>query len=130
MGVLWALATPLFGVPDEPSHISRAASVVRGELLGREPDDGDFPDAAPYVRSIIRYVEVPILLAEAGQFNSGFAQHMPCFAQVPEQDASCLTFGGGDGSIGLVATTAGEHPPVWYAVVGVPSLFSVEPAGL
>lgn len=130
MGALWALATPLFGVPDEPSHISRAASVVRGELLGREPGTGDLPTASSYVRNATRFVEVPVLLDDAGEFDTHYAQHLPCFAFNPEQDASCQSFGGGDGSTGLVSTTAGEHPPGWYAVVGVPSLFSVEPAGL
>ena len=30
--LLWALASPLMSVPDEPSHAIRAAAVVRGEV--------------------------------------------------------------------------------------------------
>ncbi len=32
----WALATPLFGAPDEHTHVIRATSVVRGEILGKD----------------------------------------------------------------------------------------------
>ncbi len=42
LGGLWALATPVMGVPDEPAHVIKAASLVRGQLdrvvRGRDPD--------------------------------------------------------------------------------------------
>ena len=34
---LWGLATPLFANADEQAHVVRAASVARGELVGRTP---------------------------------------------------------------------------------------------
>ncbi len=36
LGLAWVIATPLFAAPDEPAHVVRAASVGRGELLGRD----------------------------------------------------------------------------------------------
>ncbi|MGQ4819776.1 hypothetical protein ACQ1ZK_22285, partial [Enterococcus faecium] len=32
VGSLWALATPVMGVPDEPAHTLYAAGAVRGEV--------------------------------------------------------------------------------------------------
>ena len=34
---LWGLATPLFANADEQAHVVRAASVARGELVGKTP---------------------------------------------------------------------------------------------
>lgn len=34
---VWALANPLMASPDEPAHVVRAASLVRGQVL--PPDD-------------------------------------------------------------------------------------------
>ncbi len=126
VGILWTLATPLFGVPDEPAHIVRAASVARGQIIGLEPAPGEFPGASPYVRSVIRLVDVPILL----DLDPSTSYEPPCYAFDASLDASCLSYGSDDGAIGLVPTTAGIHPPAWYAVVGLPSLVSVEASGL
>ena len=35
LSVLWAVASPLFSVPDEPAHYVKAAAVARGQLSGR-----------------------------------------------------------------------------------------------
>ena len=37
----WALATPIDGAPDEASHVVRAASVARGEILGQQRAGAD-----------------------------------------------------------------------------------------
>jgi hypothetical protein len=37
LAAAWSVATPLFASPDEPSHVVRAASLVRGQILGDEP---------------------------------------------------------------------------------------------
>jgi hypothetical protein len=34
---LWGLATPLFANADEQAHVVRAASIARGELVGKTP---------------------------------------------------------------------------------------------
>jgi hypothetical protein len=112
---LWALATPIDGAPDEASHVIRAASVSRGELLGqRRAGSPDY----------YRYVRVPGRLVKPGNnpFYSDRRLYVPCFAFQPEVSAEC--FGALDSSPVLrrAATDVGLNPPALYAVVGLPSL--------
>jgi len=47
-----SVATPLMASPDEPSHVVKAAAVVRGQwsgALGSEPTDGSRPGAGTIV---------------------------------------------------------------------------------
>jgi len=101
----WTFATPLMGVPDEPAHVIKAAAVVRGELTGREmPDGGAF-----------QLVTVPA--------GIGYYDTFGCFAQKKDTPPSCVPPFSGDQS-GLVdaRTSAGNYNPLYYAVVGLPSL--------
>lgn len=41
LSAVWAISSPLFSVPDEPAHVVKAASLVRGELV---PDKRELPD--------------------------------------------------------------------------------------
>ena len=36
LGVVWALAAPLSGPPDEPTHIIHAYAIFHGQLIGSE----------------------------------------------------------------------------------------------
>lgn len=103
--VAWAFATPLSGSPDEPAHIVKAASVVRGQLLGE-------PTEAPAVRS----VQVPESI--------GLVQSWPCFAFHPDVSANCTgeTWGGSPTVTAL--TSAGLYNPLYYALIGWPSLLA------
>lgn len=107
LAICWSLATPLFASPDEPAHVIRAASVARGQLLGRSNDDlADAPNT-PLL------VEVPRIFASAGDVG--------CVAFKPQVTADCISFAGPT-SIAEVQTSAGRHPPGYYAIVGLPSL--------
>ena len=64
----WTLATPIFGVPDEPTQVIKAAAVARGELVGG-------PASGPYTA-----VQVP-----AGIIGS----HYSCFVYQRSVPASC-----------------------------------------
>lgn len=101
----WALATPLAGSPDEPSHIIKAAAVVRGEFIG-----------APAGRPSWTIVQVPVGVADAQSWSQ-------CFAFHPDVTAACSE----DPPIGLELapawTSAGLYNPVYYALVGWPTLF-------
>ena len=44
MSIAWAFASPLGSGPDEPAHLIKAASVVRGELVGPQGDTGNIVD--------------------------------------------------------------------------------------
>jgi hypothetical protein len=54
----WTFASPLGSAPDEPAHLLRAASLVRGQLLGTP-----LPHPSLEQQSTVT-VEVPQVLAE------------------------------------------------------------------
>ncbi|GAA1446664.1 DUF2142 domain-containing protein [Leifsonia poae] len=104
----WSIATPLSASPDEPSHIIKAAAVVRGELVGKPlPQSG--------------YTEVRVPSAE------GDAWLWTCFAFYPNKSASCQGTPPGSSAIVTAKTSAGLYNPVYYALVGWPSLLFSEP---
>lgn len=111
--LLWALASPLGSVPDEPSHAIRAAAVVRGQIV--TPPWNENPALA---RSIVpRYV--------------ANMHELTCYAGKPTVTPACevpLT-----GDIATLVTTgnsAANNSPVFYAIVGVPTLFLAGDAAL
>lgn len=101
----WSLATPIYSVPDEASHTVRATTAVRGEIVG----DGKYFDAPAY-----------LYIPGAGS----------CFAGKPAVTPACV--GRSDaapGELRRLITTAYTNSPVYYLVVGLPSLvFSGETA--
>lgn len=104
----WALANPLTAAPDEPSHMVKAAAVVRGEL-GGEVRDPTSPDRY--------FVDVPAV--------AGLTIDMPrCFAFKPDVTAACMqSIPEGDaGKTMSAATTAVTYNPTYYAIVGLPTL--------
>ena len=112
LGAVWALATPLMGVPDEPAHVIRAASVVRGDIIPRQ-SSGD-----PYMSD----VDVPEWAAAA--------HALTCFAFDPGIPASCQPPAEDDDAITVARTSAGLNSPVYYAIVGLPSLVLDGPSAL
>jgi hypothetical protein len=101
----WTIATPLMGVPDEPAHVIKAAAVVRGELTGRE-----MPAGGAY-----ELVTVPAGIAYYDTFG--------CFAQKRDTTPSCVPpFSGDQGSLVEARTSASNYNPIYYSLVGLPSL--------
>ncbi len=102
----WSLATPKYAAPDEPVHAIRAASLVRGELLGQDVSRaGD-----PSVR-----VSVPATLA---------AYDPHCFIFRPWVTASCMPNWVGHPGLVRVNTYTGRYPPLYYLAAGLPSLLT------
>lgn len=100
----WAVSTPLGASPDEPSHIIKAASVVRGEWIG-----------APTDQPATTTVTVPGDIAGARKW--------PCFAFQQDKPASCQgVFPSGPDA--TAETSAGLYNPVYYTLVGWPSLLT------
>lgn len=102
----WAVASPHMASPDEPAHAAKAAATVRGQLGADEsqfrPGRGTF--------------DVPAL------FEQAWAQ--PCFAYEPQIPAGCSPRIGGDlQTIVPVESHVARYNPLYYAVVGIPSLF-------
>lgn len=104
LGGWWALASPLFSVPDEPAHAVYAAGVVRGQVFQERADE------------VARYVTVPSDFADA---NGVIA----CYLFQATVPAGCAgPYGQGDEGLVEVATTAGSYPPAYYALAGLPTL--------
>jgi len=103
----WSFASPLMSVPDEPAHAIRAAAVVRGEILSR---------ADPDVESGPGGIRVPAYI--------DFTQRMGCFAFDAAKSAACQTDYPGDDADRLVpsGSSAQSNSPVYYAIVGLPTL--------
>jgi hypothetical protein len=116
LGGCWSIATPLFASPDEPSHVIRAASVVRGEILGNDP-----PKARHDLKGWL-LVDLPALYLSAGKVG--------CYAFKPDTPANCTAFTGSTTHDVEVPTSAGRHPPAYYAVIGLPSLVFVSGLGV
>ncbi len=106
----WVFATPPSASPDEPAHIVRAASVVRGELVGT-------PSPAGHIVTVPRYI------AES--------HAVTCFAFNPTVTANCAYTPSADPWESVEApTTAGLYNPLYYAVVGLPSLVFHDASGI
>src|SRR4051812_3094666 len=104
LGGLWALASPLFGVPDEQAHAVYSAGAIRGEVW----EQGE--------KHNIR-MEVPAEFQKAGQIAG-------CFAFKPDTPAGCGgAFADEPGTVEL-ATSAGRYPPVYYLYSGIGSLLT------
>lgn len=102
---LWAVTTPLGASPDEPAHIIKAASVVRGQFLG------DTTEVLPQIRE----VDVPAGVAYTSEAN--------CAAFKPEVTANCAPgFPTDPDAVVEEDTSAGLYNPVYYLLVGWPTL--------
>ena len=109
-GAGWSLSTPLFTSPDESAHVVHAVAVVRGELTGTTIErPGEY-------YSIVTGVQVPA-------YYGGARASAACFAGDVEASAGCSPgFGAGSGATATVTTSVGRYPPLYYALVGAPSL--------
>lgn len=103
---LWSLATPLFGGPDEPVHVIKAVAEVRGQLVG---------DLVGGPKSPFGRVSVP-------EFYATTRSVPACFHGRPTVPASCAPIPYGSSSPTDVLIYVARYPPLYYAIVGLPSL--------
>jgi hypothetical protein len=108
----WSVTTPLFASPDEPAQVVKAAAVVRGELTGRTIEQ-----PGTYFE-IITGVQVPAYYADA-------LDNTACFITEVSEPADCAPpFEADDVRDTEVQTWIGRYPPLYYGIVGLPSLVS------
>lgn len=109
VGGLWALANPLFAAPDENSHVVRAVALDHGQLTGKEQKSllRQHLDVTPEALE----VRVPAIYRDEGS---------ACFAFRPNTTAECAHVEGSSRDVETL-TSAGRHPPSYYAVVGIAS---------
>jgi hypothetical protein len=101
----WALVTPINGYPDEVDHVYRAASVVRGEI---------FPHIGAYTHGTGAITDVPVTLRNV-------ALRVPCRGRFT-QDSLCRPARPDEPKLVTVETSEGRRFPLYYALVGWPSL--------
>jgi hypothetical protein len=107
----WAIATPVAAAPDEPAHMIKAASVVRGQFIGEPTATG-------------HRVEVPRYVAYT-------ADQAGCYAYDSDESAACIPATPADEAELVPAlTTAGLYNPLYYLVVGWPTLLVGDVSGL
>ena len=110
LSFLWSIATPLSASPDEPAHLVKAASVVRGEFVGDQVSRGN-------------EVRVPNYIA--------FTNSQACYARQADVTADCIPRVPGDPwrTVNSI-TSAGLYNPVYYLLVGWPSLIFHDSSGV
>lgn len=110
ISLLWSIATPIAASPDEPAHAVKAAAVIRGEFLTPLSDFGS-------------YVEVPRYVA--------WTNSQACYARQPAVSAECIPAVKGDPFTTILTTTsAGQYNPVYYILIGWPSLVFHDSTGI
>ena len=98
---VWAMSNPLLAVSDEPSHVTKAASIWYGQLEGR--------DTAPGTgRRTYRLPEVWALQPPCYMFHNDLLPNR-CPAPV-----------GAGTKVIDVPTNSGAYPPLYFALVGWP----------
>ncbi|MBM7504173.1 DUF2142 domain-containing protein [Agromyces aurantiacus] len=102
---LWALASPVFSVPDENAHVARAVALMHGQIVGESVEGRKHP--------VVR-------MPEGYDYHDGIM----CFVGEPQHSAECgIDFGDGTGSR-TVETWVAAYNPIYYAIVAWPSLLT------
>jgi uncharacterized membrane protein len=106
MCAAWSFATPISSGPDESGHIMKAAASVRGMWTG-----------TPTNRAGIETFVLPGNVADVGE-------PMTCTAFHPERSAACApSLNNATSDNVAVQTGVGSYNPLYYLLVGWPSLF-------
>ncbi|MFM7534166.1 MAG: DUF2142 domain-containing protein [Acidimicrobiales bacterium] len=103
LAAVWSVASPLSSGPDELAHAAKAASTVRGVLVGEQS-----PGRSPGFRDVV----IPGVLV---------GPDPTCFVLKLDATADCLAFDLPAEDV-RSSTSAGTYPPVYYALVGLPTL--------
>jgi len=111
---VWSLATPLFASPDEPTQVVHAAAAVRGEFVGRTIKSAS---------NAMTRVTIPEVFAAGYPYTTCFMGH----DTVP---ASCAPALSTSTKVVNTATYVGRYPPLYYLIVGLPSLVTVSKAAI
>lgn len=108
----WSVSTPLFGPSDEETHIAHAVALVHGQLIGGTVKN----DKDPYTK-----IQVPEVYAHI---------YAPCFA-FNGASASCQSYSvSHPHRVVPTETYVGRYPPMYYAIVGLPSLIVTSTTGI
>jgi hypothetical protein len=108
----WSVSSPLGAAPDEPSHVIEATAVVRGQFT---------PPQFEVVIDGVRHGRIGVVLIPrwVSDISPG------CFLRRPNTPAGCATHGETDTRNTIATTQFSNYPPLYYAIVGLPTLLSV-----
>lgn len=102
---VWSIATPLMAFPDEPAHTIKAAAVIRGQIT--------IEDGTSFGHGV--HVRVPAYIANL--------HAQDCFKFRQDTAANCAPQIPSDANYEAIAvTSAGSYNPMYYWVVGLPTL--------
>jgi hypothetical protein len=111
---VWSLATPLFAAPDEPTQVVHAAAAVRGQIVGRTIGTKSNAMTRVYIPEV---------------FAAGYP-YSTCFMGHDTVPASCAPALSTATRVVHTATYVGRYPPLYYLIVGLPSLATVSEVGI
>lgn len=110
---LWTLSSPMMDAPDEPANSVKAMGVARAQ------PSGEVHEGVPG----LRFMVVP-------DWALGLHKSPDCFNFEADVPASCVPDIDGSNDVFIVADTgAGTYNPLYYALVGWPSLIWDDEAG-
>lgn len=105
LGSAWSFSSPVSSYPDELAHAIKAAAVVDGQWRG-QPTGSQGEEAVVVVPSYLQDYPKP-----------------PCFAFNGAATADCTPGISSSTDPVELTTSAGNYNPLYYAIVGLPSLF-------
>lgn len=112
----WALTNPVLANPDEPSHTTKAAALVRGQVL---PPKRQLPDYGP--DSLIRGAFTTDVVVP-GSYGRQTIDGPWCFIWDSRIPAGCAPAFVDDPTEVEWEAYIGRYPPTYYAIVGWPTL--------
>jgi len=111
LSTLWSLASPIFSVPDENAHATKAIAQVRGQVIGYQ---------VPGIKHTV--VDLPD--------DYSYSPQILCFAFHPDKPANCGVELGDETGTLWFNTWVGAYNPLYYYAVGWPSLVLDGSAGI
>lgn len=107
--ISWSWASPMPSGPDEPAQIIKAAAVAHAELIGS-------PTVPPHTG--VKVVTVPRTIENMMQRPHG------CYYGQIKQPGGCATPIVAQPGSAQLTTYVAQYPPVYYFLVGLPSVVS------
>ncbi len=106
--IAWSFTSPIGSAPDEPHHIVKAAAVWRGEWLGTHAAGQN----------------IAIMVVHVPETYSGLFNVNKCYRLQPDISAACSPSIPANSTIVPTDTHVGRYPPLYYLLVGWPTLLS------
>ena len=126
----WSFAQPIGAANDEPAQLVKAASVARGQILGATITPAILARLSPQNRAALHYCELVSGVERCNKALTAvtvprsFALYVAptCDTTLQQYPAGCSYGLSGSQQPTLVTDYVGRYPPLYYGIVGLPSL--------